>query len=198
MKILAASDLHGDKFAAQELAEKGAKEKVDLVLLAGDFVDSEGKIDGLIGPFKDKNLEVGIIPGNWDGLSEIGFMVEKYGAKNLHGYVLRKGDIGIFGCGYGNVGIHQLSEEDVLRTLRAGHEKIKDAKTKIMLTHIHPKDSIFGLGIFPGSEGIKKALDEFKPDVHLCGHMHEMEGIEEKIGNTRVINVGKKGKILEF
>ena len=67
-----------------------------------------------------------------------------------------------------------------------------------MLTHTHPEDSILGLGMFPGSEGIKKALEEFKPDVHICGHMHESEGIEEMIGQTRVINVGRKGKILEF
>ena len=51
--------------------------------------------------------------------------------------------------------------------------------------------------IFPGSEGVKKAIDTFKPDFLLCSHVHEAEGIEEKIGKTTVINVGKKGKIIE-
>ena len=67
-----------------------------------------------------------------------------------------------------------------------------------MVTHTHPENSILGLGMFPGSGGIRKAIDELKPDLHLCGHIHETEGIEEKIGTTRVINVGKKGKIIEF
>ena len=52
--------------------------------------------------------------------------------------------------------------------------------------------------IFPGSKGVRKAIDKFHPDLLLCSHVHEAEGIEEKIGKTRVINVGKKGKIIEI
>jgi len=37
-------------------------------------------------------------------------------------------------------------------------------------------------------------IDKFKPDILLCSHVHEAEGIEEKVGKTKVINVGKKGK----
>jgi len=37
MKILAAGDLHGDINAAKKLAEKAKKQKVDLVVLSGDF-----------------------------------------------------------------------------------------------------------------------------------------------------------------
>ena len=198
MKILALSDLHGDKHAARELANKAEKEKVDLVLLAGDLVDPEGNMEGIVGPFRAKGLEVGILPGNHEGMAEIGFLVEKYGAKNMHGYVFKKGDVGIFGCGYGNIGIHQMNEKDVFSTLKKAHDSLTDVKKKIMLTHTHPKGSILGLNMFPGSEGIRKAIDEFQPELHLCGHMHESEGIEEVIGKTKVINVGKKGKIIEI
>jgi len=52
--------------------------------------------------------------------------------------------------------------------------------------------------IFPGSKGVRKAIDKFHPDLLLCSHVHEAEGIEEKIGKTHVINVGKKGKIIEI
>jgi Icc-related predicted phosphoesterase len=51
---------------------------------------------------------------------------------------------------------------------------------------------------FPGSDGIRKAIDSFKPNIMLCSHVHEAEGIEEKVGNTKVINVGKKGKIFDI
>ena len=73
-------------------------------------------------------------------------------------------------------------------------------KTKIMVTHVHPSDSKIEKfsQFFPGSTGIKKAIDRFKPDILLCGHVHEAEGIEEMIGTTRVINVGRKGKIIEI
>jgi Icc-related predicted phosphoesterase len=198
MKILALSDIHGDRDFVRKMAEKGAEEKVDLVLIAGDLVGFDNSMEGLIGPFKEKGLEVAIIPGNHEGLAEIGFLVEKYAVKNLHGYVLKKGDIGIFGCGYGDIGIHQLTEEDFFKTLKQGHGRLEGIKKKIMVTHVQPKDSLIGLGMWPGSSGVRKAVEELKPDLHLCGHVHETEGIEDVIGGTRVINVGKKGKIIEI
>lgn len=198
MKILALSDVHGDRLFMREMAEKGAREKVDLVILAGDLVDHTGNVDGLIGPFKEKGLEVLAINGNHEGLAEIGFLAEKYGIMNLHGYALTIGDVGIFGCGYGDVGIHQLSEREFFETLKRAHDSLKNVKKKLMVTHVQPSDSIIGLGIFPGSQGVRKALEEFKPDLHICGHIHETHGIEEVIGSTRVINVGKTGKIIEL
>lgn len=197
MKILALSDVHGDTELIRQMAEKGAEEKVDLVLLAGDIKGFDGSMEGVIGPFKEKGLEVGIIPGNHESLAEIGFLIERYKIKNLHGYVLKKGDVGIFGCGYGDVGLHQLREEDFFDTLQKGDRALKGVKKKIMITHVQPKDSLIGLGIFPGSQGVRKAIEELQPDIHLCGHVHETEGIEEIIGKTRVINIGKKGVIIE-
>lgn len=198
MKILALSDVHGDRTFIKQMAEKGAKEKVDLVVLAGDLVNHEGTAEGIVGPFREKGLDVALLPGNHEGLAEIGFLVERYGAKNLHGYVIQKGDVGIFGCGYGDIGIHQLTEEDFFKTLQKAHQSLKDVKKKIMITHTQPSESIIGLGIFAGSTGIRKAVEEFKPDLHICGHIHETHGIEEMIGKTKVINVGKTGKIIEL
>ncbi|MBI2665514.1 hypothetical protein HYX12_02765 [Candidatus Woesearchaeota archaeon] len=116
----------------------------------------------------------------------------------MHGYILRKGEVGIFGCGYADVGIHQLREEDFFNTLRQAHSQVKDMKKKLMVTHIQPSESILGIDMWPGSTGVRKAIEEFQPDLHLCGHVHETEGIEEKIGKTRVINVGKSGRIFEL
>ncbi len=198
MKILALSDLHGDKHLAREMAQKASENEVDLVILAGDLVDSNNSVEGIVGPFREKGLEVGILPGNHEGMAEIGFLVEKYGAKNLHGYILKKGDVGIFGCGYGNIGLHQLNEKDVFDTLKKGHDYLLGIKKKIMVTHTHPSDSLISLGVFAGSKAIRKAVEEFQPEIHICGHVHESQGIEEMIGKTRVINVGRKGKIFEI
>lgn len=199
MKILALSDIHGDRSLVREMAEKGAKEKVDLVLLAGDLVDEEKNPEGIVGPFKDKGLDVAVLPGNHEGLAEIGFLVDKYGAKNLHGYVLKKGDIGIFGCGYGDIFTHQLTDEEFFNTLKKAHESLGDVKKKLMVTHVQPNKSIIGLhNPGWGSSGVRKAVEELQPDLHLCGHIHETEGIEDKIGKTRIINVGKKGRIIEL
>ena len=67
-----------------------------------------------------------------------------------------------------------------------------------MVSHEQPSKSVIGLGIFPGSAGVRDAVLKFQPDIHICGHIHETHGIEEMIGKTRVVNVGKKGMIFEL
>ncbi len=198
MKILALSDIHGDKRFIQKMAKKGKEQEVDLVVLAGDLADHEGNLDGLVGPFKEEGLEVAVIPGNHEGLAETNFLVERYDIKSLHGYVLKFGDVAVFGCGYADVGVHQLEEKDFFETLKKCHDTLEGIKKKVMVTHVQPSESIIGLGMFPGSSGVRKAIEQFQPDVHICGHIHETHGIEEVIGKTKVMNVGKTGKIIEL
>ncbi len=197
MKILALSDIHGDRTFIKKMAQKGAEEKVDLVILAGDLGHDNGSLDGIVGPFREKGLEVALLPGNHEGMAEIDFLAQRYGAKNLHGYVMQKGEVGIFGCGYADVGLHQINEKDLFDTLERAHGSLKDVKKKIMVTHVQPNNSIFGLGLFPGNSGVRKAIERFQPDIHICGHVHETQGMEERIGKTRVLNVGKSGRIIE-
>jgi hypothetical protein len=200
MKILASGDIHGDTRLAEKLAEKAEKENVDLVVLCGDLTYAEMSTDGIVGPFVKRGKKVILIPGNHETLATADFLAELYGATNLHGYSIKVGDVGLFGCGGANIGIFQMPEKEMFDVLKKGNDKVKDMKTKIMVTHVHPSGSTIEkfTQIFPGSTGIRKAVDEFKPDILLCSHVHEAEGIEEKIGKTRVINVGKKGKIIEI
>ena len=69
-----------------------------------------------------------------------------------------------------------------------------------MVRHVHPSGSIMERfsDFVEGSTAIRKAIDEFKPDILLCGHVHEARGIEEMIGSTRVINVATKEKIFDI
>ena len=200
LKILAAGDIHGDIGLAKKLAEKAEKEHVDLVILCGDITHFDQSTDNLIGPFKKKKQKVLLIPGNHESFATADFLAELYGVKNIHGYSVRYGDVGIFGCGGANIGLNQLQEKEVYDLLKKGFEKIKYLQKKIMVTHVHPTNSKMEkfTSFFPGSEGVKKAIDSLKPDILFCSHVHEAEGIEEKIGKTRVINVGRKGKIINI
>lgn len=200
LRILAAGDIHGDTSLAERLAERAEKEKCDLVILCGDLTMMERSTDNIIGPFKKRNEKVLILPGNHETVATADFLAELYGVKNIHGYSVKYGDVGIFGCGGANIGMFRLEEDEIYGLLKKGFDKIKYLKKKIMATHVHPSDSKMEkfTEIFPGSEGVRKAIERFSPDILLCSHVHEAEGIEEKIGNTKVINVGKKGKIIEI
>jgi len=199
MKILATGDVHGDSSLTKKLADKAEKEKADLVILCGDLTYAEQSTSNLIGPFLKKNKKVIIIPGNHETVATADFLAELYGIKNLHGYSIRHKDIGFFGCGGANIGLFQLSEDEIFKLLEQGYKGLKGVKKKIMVTHVHPTGTKMEKlsDLFPGSSGVRKAIDKFKPDIILCSHVHEAEGIEEKIGKTKVINVGRKGKVID-
>jgi len=200
MKVLAAGDIHGDTGLAEKLAEKAKKEKVDLVILCGDLTFAEQSTKNILGPFAKRKEKVLLIPGNHETIATADFLAEVYGMKNIHGYSVKYQDIGIFGCGGANIGMFQLDEKEIYNLLKQGFDRIKYIPKKIMVTHVHPTDTKMEkfTRFFPGSEGIRKAIEKFQPDIMLCSHVHEAEGIEEKIGKTRVINVGKLGKIIEL
>ncbi len=198
MKIMALGDIHGDKALTKKQAARAKKEKVDLVILCGDLTRGEQSTEGIVGPFVKNKLKVVLIPGNHETIATADFLAELYNVKNLHGYSIKYKNVGVFGCGGADIGLSQLSEEEIFNSLKKGFKDIKKLKKKIMVTHMHPRDTKSEFSGFKGSKSIRKAIEKFKPDFALFSHIHEGEGLEEKIGKTKLINVGRKGIILKI
>lgn len=197
-RILAASDIHGDTRATRRLAERAEKEDVDVVVLCGDLT---GLVEtpNLIKPFKDKGQKVLLLPGNWDSFATTDFLAQFYGVKNIHGYSARYDRVGFFGAGGADIGpFTMISERELLKTLEQAHAGLKGIEKKVMVTHMHPSGSKSEFSGISGSEAIRKAVKKFKPDVLLHGHIHEAAGMEEIMEGTRVVNVGKKGVIIDL
>ena len=93
-------------------------------------------------------------------MSTINTLTQIYeGTKHVHGYSVKKGDLGIFGSGYEpSTGPFFIEDEEIFKVLKKGNEKIKDSKKKIMVTHAHPKGSVAEFSGFPGSNAVKKAI----------------------------------------
>jgi len=201
-KILAIGDIHSDQTLIKKLANKAKKEKVDLVILAGDLTFAELSTKNIIGPFAKAGKEVLIIPGNHESVSTINFLTEMYSnAKSIHGYYVIKNNIGIFGAGGGDIGIYRVGEDELYNLLERGKRGLDKSKIKkrIMVTHLQPANTtIEKIGGFRGSTGIRKAIEKFQPNIALCSHLHSTGGIEEKIGKTRLISVSRKEKIFEI
>ncbi len=199
MKILAAGDFHGDRIKAKKLADLAEKENVDLIILNGDIVEEEN-VEGIVGHFASKNKRLLLIPGNHETNATMDFLAKVYNAKNLHMSFVNYDGIGIVGVGGANVGLTQLDDEEFFNSIKKGVYYTKNSKTKIWVTHIHPADTKMERfsNFVTGSSGLKQAIDKFQPDLVICGHVHEAEGIEEKIGKTTVLNVGRNGKIINI
>ena len=195
-KILAAGDLHGDSAIAKRLANKAEKENVDLVVLAGDITGAV-ETKNLLKPFKDKNQKVVFVPGNWDEAVTAKVLSEQYGVKNIGDHYVKYDKVGLFGVGSPDWEMN-LNEARTFKKLKKDFEKIKDLEKKIMVSHIHAHGTKAEFSGIPGSKALKKAIKEFQPDLFISAHIHEAEGLSEKIGKTKVISVGKKGKVIEI
>lgn len=200
LRILAASDLHGDSKLTKRLAERAAKEHVDLVVLCGDLTGF-GESKDLIKPFKDKQQKVLLLPGNWDSFATTDFLAQLYGVTNIHGYSAVYEGVGFFGAGSASTALGPrsgISEQELFKTLEKAHKGLRGIEKKVMLTHMHPSGGLSEATGFGGSASIRKAIEKFKPDLLLHGHIHETFGTEDRIGKTKVINVGRDGVVIEI
>jgi hypothetical protein len=195
-RILAAGDFHGDSSVSKRLAEKAEKEKVDLVVLTGDITGLI-ETDNILKPFTDRGEKVVFVPGNWESTETINFLSKLYGVKNIGKYYAKYGNIGIFGIGSADWQLN-LDEKETFNKLKKDFEKIKDLEKKIMVSHMHAAGTKTEFSGIPGSKALRQAIEEFKPDLFISGHIHEAEGLSEKIGKTKVVSVGRKGKIIEI
>jgi uncharacterized protein len=195
-KILAAGDFHGDAKVTKQLAERAQREKVDLVVLTGD-ITSPIETKNLLKPFIERGEKVVFVPGNWDSTETINFLSQLYGIKNIGDRSLIYDNVGIFGVGSPDWQM-ELDDKKTYDKLKKDFEKIKDLEKKIMVSHLHAAGTKSEFSGIPGSPALRKAIERFQPDIFISGHIHEAEGLSEKIGKTRVYNVGRKGRIIEL
>ena len=198
-KILAVGDIHGDIGLVKKIAKKSEKENVDVIIIAGDLTWLEQSTKNLIGPLIKNDTPILIVPGNHETVPTINFLKEMYpNVRNLHGKSFQKKGLGFFGAGYATTaGPFWIGEDKVFDLLKKSHNKIRNLDKKIMITHMHPRDSKNEFSGWKGSKAVKKAIKMFQPDVAICSHIHEASGLEEKLGKTRIINVSKKPKIIK-
>lgn len=199
-RILAASDIEGDSKLVKKLAQRAEKENVDLVVLCGD-ITGWVETKEIIKPFKERKKHVLVIPGNHDAFADIDVIAAQYNIKNIHGYAAVYEHVGFFGAGgAANMPLFPgaITESELFDTLKKAHSGLKNIEKKVMVTHMHPAGSISEWSGIPGSTSIRKAVQQFKPDLLIHGHIHEASGFEQKIGKTKVINVGREGRIIEI
>jgi Icc-related predicted phosphoesterase len=193
LRILAAGDLHGDLGVARKLSEKAKREKVDLVVLAGDVYGYDGGTDGILKSFERAGQRVLFVPGNCDFDEEVVDLCKA--GKNLHGYYVTYEGVGFAGVGCANWKLSHDSGD--LDLLKKSFGKMK-AKRRVLVSHLHAEGTAAEFSGVAGESVLRRAALEFKPEVLISAHIHEAEGLRDRIGETRVVQVGKKGEVLEI
>jgi hypothetical protein len=194
MKIISFGDIHEDLNNLTLL--KNEMESADLVIVTGDLTNFNGRKEAerVIDEIMKYNENVLAQLGNLDQAEVNDYLTEK--SINLHRNGFIRDDIGIFGVGGSNLTPFntptEFSEDEIETFLLEGIDKVKDAKFKIMVPHMPPKDTkidIITAGAHVGSQSVRDFILKHKPDIALSGHIHEARG-RDTIENTLAFNAG--------
>ncbi|MCP3682813.1 MAG: hypothetical protein GY861_09005 [bacterium] len=194
MKIYAFVDTHGDMKGIEKIRKKS--EKADLLICAGDITVFEENIERVLKKLDSIGKKILIIHGNHE--TEETMKTACKLCKNLvflHKKTYKQDDF-LF-IGYGNLGF-SLEDSAVDRFAKKFRKKVKE-KT-VIITHAPPYntklDKIWNSN--HGNRSIRKFIEKLEPVVAISGHLHENNGKEDKIKNTKVINPGPYGKLIKL
>ncbi|WP_459201503.1 metallophosphoesterase family protein [Methanococcus sp. CF] len=195
MRIIGLTDLHDRIINFDNLL----RYKPDVFLISGDLI-CEGDTR-IIDFLKNLNnhVKVFLVPGNWEN-SDVKQKMENSGL-NIDEKIVKFNDTIFIGLGGSNktpiCSPNEYSEEELYNRfikILDEYEKKDIENNFILLVHVPPKDTMADrcdVG-HVGSIAVRKIVEEFKPILCVCGHVHESRCID-KIGNTLIVNPSSTG-----
>jgi Icc-related predicted phosphoesterase len=197
VKILAFSDLHCDLEQGARLVEMAAE--ADVVVGAGDFASMHEGLPETICALAAIETPTVLVPGNNETADALRSAVDGWDAATvLHGEGTTIDGTEFYGLGAGI----PVTPWDWSFDLddEAATELLADCpEGALLVLHSPPKDhcdSAGGGGNF-GSPALLRAIEEKRPRLAVCGHIHESWGCESQVGATPIRNLGPKGTWLE-
>jgi len=184
MKILAIADIHGSQYRLNIALKNIEKYSPELVIICGDITQfGPGELaKNFLNQIPKETLA---ITGNID-TPDVKKAIDESKATNIEMKKVVKKGISFIGINETN-----LDEFKILNEKNILDEKI------ILVSHKPPygiQDKIF-IGMHGGNKELREIIDKYKPQLVLCGHIHEDPGFT-KIGDTIVVNcsMGKRGE----
>jgi len=191
MRLLAVADLHGAQYRLNLVLKNITKYTPDLVIVCGDITQfGPGELaTTFLNQIPVRTLAV---PGNIDSF-DVDQGIANSSATNLH-----KRQVLIEGLPFVGVGreipsnLASLSIDD-----QTGTKPLKNllSNASVLVTHYPPfklQDRIF-IGTHGGSKELRRLIDERKPRLVLCAHIHEDPGVIIEDGITVVnCSMGKR------
>ena len=198
VKLLAFSDLHRDLGQAAELVEMSAE--ADVVIGAGDFASVHEGLGGDDRRLAAIETPTVLVPGNNETEEALREAASGWSAATvLHGEGTTIDGVEFYGLGAG-VPVDALGVE--LRPRRGGgggDARRLPARARSSSSTRPPQGhcDANGGGDHFGSEALLRAIEEKRPRLAVCGHIHESWGCESRIGETPLRNLGPKGTWIE-
>ena len=168
------------------------------MLVAGDISSADTGIPPApVFEFLDSlGMPVVAVLGNSDRLSFLDDFASLDNVRLLHFGHTRIGGMTVIGASgvqtQDHGAFYYLTESQFYRGLVRAYAEAGRPNHFILLTHAPPYGfaDLVPDGKHVGSLGIRRFVDGYHPDIHVCGHIHEASGIYEA-GATKVVNPGR-------
>lgn len=197
MKLLAFSDLHRDLDRAARLVEMSSE--ADVVIAAGDLASVHDGLTETVDALAGIEAPTILVPGNNETEEALRGACSEWGAAIvLHGEGSEIDGVSFFGLGAG-VPVTPWDWSFDLTETEAAEMLAPCPQAAVLVVHSPPKGHVDASGgSHLGSEAVLRSIEEKRPVLALCGHIHESWGREAEIGPTRVINLGPEGLLVDL
>lgn len=200
VKVIAGTDFHGSRGALKAFARNIRQYEADLAVICGDitnFGTVEQAKNLLVETLTEVNVPIIFIPGNCDPPSLTDLQIK--GLTCIHGEIFLHDNLAFIGLGGSTMSpfntFFEMNEEEITGILNRCVENLNRLTQKpnvILISHSPPKntklDKTFS-GAHVGSISVRRFIEENKPILVFCGHIHEARGIDY-IGNSVIVNPG--------
>lgn len=198
MRILAFSDLHRDLEQGAKLVEMSAE--ADVVIGAGDFASMHEGLEETVDALAGIVTPTVLVPGNNENVDALRSAAANWSAATvLHGEGTTIDGTEFFGLGAG-IPVTPWDWSFDLDDGAATEMLAACPEGAVLVLHSPPRNHCDSAadGTNFGSPALLRAIEEKRPRLAVCGHIHESWGCESEIGPTPVRNLGPTGTWIEI
>ncbi|MBI4151893.1 metallophosphoesterase [Candidatus Woesearchaeota archaeon] len=197
MKFLACTDMHENREALKALVKRASEPDIDFVVCTGDISSFGNGLRTVLKSFSDIGKTLYVVPGNHEEGRDFEGIVQQFPhCVNLHLKAALIQDYVFLGYGGGGFA---MKDEYFRKIARKWYGKFKDKKI-VLLTH----QPAFGTKLdllddrHVGNIDFHDFILRMKPKLAISGHLHETVGVMDQLGNTKLINPGWDGMVIEL
>ena len=197
MKLLIFSDIHNDWKALERLLATDA----DYYIAAGDQVTWARGLDRCGEILQRRADRVYVLPGNHESTDDVTRLCTRHGLHDFHERHIAVGNWQVAGLGYSNPTPFNTPGEYSEHQLEERLTRFAGLAPLVLICHAPPYGTALDQirpGLHAGSTAVREFVEKHQPAYLFCGHIHEAEGVEVRIGKTLAVNVGKRGYLLEL
>jgi len=195
VKIFGFADFHGNIESARRASHLVSLERPGLVVVAGDLANRDMRLAEQILEELSKSVQkVFFVPGNMDEPSLANWR-DTERIVCLHSKAIAHDQVLFVGLGGSVTSLFRTPFEFVeaeASQVLAQVAQPRPSQDVVLVSHCPPKGTKLDLAggtRHVGSEAVRSFIEERKPMLVICGHIHEARGVDW-VGQVPVVNVG--------